>query len=119
MLQRGERMDLLGKRVIQLFPTCLFTGKISDTGACDQAEKKLRELRKSGCGTFDRSAYVTPDDIWKLDELRTIVDLIMMESNEVLNFYKVKRDSHYYRICGPTLRIPIIGTICIFIPIVC
>jgi uncharacterized protein (TIGR02466 family) len=95
MLQRGERMELLGKRVIQLFPTCVFTGKISDTGVCDQAEKKLRELRKAGCGTFDRSAYVTPDDIWKLDELRTIVDLIMMESNDVLNFYKVKRDSHY------------------------
>ena len=95
MLQRGEHMELLGKRVIQLFPTCLFTGKISDTDACDQAEKKLRELRKSGCGTFDRSSYVTPDDIWKLAELKTVVDLIMKESNEVLDFYKVKRDSHY------------------------
>ena len=88
-------MELLGKRVVQLFPTCLFTGKISDIAVCDRAEKKLRELQKSGRGTFDRSAYVTPDDIWKLDELKDLVDLIMKESNEVLNFYKVKRDSHY------------------------
>lgn len=45
--------------------------------------------------SIDRSAYVTPDDIWRLAELKGLVDLIMKESNEVLNFYKVKRDSHY------------------------
>ena len=88
-------MELLGKRVIQLFPTCLFTGKLSDIGACDRAEKKLRDLQKSGCGSTDRSAYVTPDDIWRLDEMKPLVDLVMKESNEVLDFYKVKRDSHY------------------------
>ena len=91
----GARMELLGKQLVQLFPTCLFTGKLSDMGACDRAEKKLRELQKSGRGTFDRSAYVTPDDIWKLDELKSLVDLVMKEANEVLDFYKVKRDSHY------------------------
>ena len=88
-------MELLGKRVSQMFPTCLFTGKLSDIGACDRAEKKLRDLQKSGCGSTDRSAYVTPDDIWRLDEMKPLVDLVMKESNEVLDFYKVKRDSHY------------------------
>jgi uncharacterized protein (TIGR02466 family) len=88
-------MELLGKQVIPLFPTCLFSGKISDIAACDRAEKKLRELQKCGRGTFDLTAYVTPDDIWKLDELKELVDLIKKESNEVLNFCKVKRDSHY------------------------
>jgi uncharacterized protein (TIGR02466 family) len=88
-------MELLGKQLVQLFPTCLFTGKLSDIGACDRAEKKLRELQKSGRGTYDRSAYVTPDDIWKLDELKALVELVIKESNEVLNFLKVKRDSHY------------------------
>jgi uncharacterized protein (TIGR02466 family) len=88
-------MELLGKQVVQLFPTCLFSGKLSDIGACDRADKKLRELRKSGCGSFDRTAYVTPDDIWKLDELKSVVDLIMKEANEALNFLRVKRNSHY------------------------
>jgi uncharacterized protein (TIGR02466 family) len=91
----GARMELLGKQVVQLFPTCLFTGKVSDVGICDRAEKKLRELQKSDLGSFDRTAYVTPDDIWKLDELKALVDLIMKESNAALNFLKVKRDSHY------------------------
>ena len=88
-------MELLGKRIIQLFPTCLFTGKVSDIGVCDRAEKKLRELQKSGRGTYDQSAYVTPDDIWRLDEFKALVDLVMKESKEALDFYKVKRDSHY------------------------
>jgi uncharacterized protein (TIGR02466 family) len=88
-------MELLGKQLIQLFPTCLFTGKISDLGACDRAEKKLRELQASGSGSSAPFYYVTPDDIWKFAEMKALVDLIMRESNEVLNFYKVKRDSHY------------------------
>ena len=87
-------MELLSKQLFQLFPTCLFTGKISDLGACDRAEKKLRELQASGCGSSAPFYYVTPDDIWKLAEMKTLVDLIMRESNEVFNFYKVKRDSH-------------------------
>jgi uncharacterized protein (TIGR02466 family) len=91
----GAPMELLGKQVIQLFPTCLFSGKISDIAACDRAENKLRDLQKSGQGTSDLSSYVTPDDIWNLGELKELVDLIMTESNNVLNFYKVKRDSHY------------------------
>src|SRR5258708_29373656 len=89
----GAHMELLGKHVVPLFPTCLFSGKISDIAVCGRAEKKLRELQKSGRGTTDLSAYVTPDDIWNLDELKGLVDLIMKESNEVLNFYKVKIDS--------------------------
>jgi uncharacterized protein (TIGR02466 family) len=96
MSDRGDaHMDLLGKHIVQLFPTCLFTGKISDIAICDRAEKKMRELQQCGRGTSDLSAYVSPDDIWNLAELKELVDLIMKESNEVLNFYKVKRDSHY------------------------
>src|SRR6202158_5059007 len=95
MNEWGAGMELLGKHVVHLFPTCLFAGKISDIAVCDRAEKKLRELQKSGRGTSDLTAYVTPDDIWNLDELKGLVDLIMKESNNVLNFYKVKRESHY------------------------
>ena len=63
--------------------------------ACERAEHKLRLLQKSGQGTTDLTAYVTPDDIWKLGEFKELVELIMKESNEVLNFLRIKRDSHY------------------------
>ena len=72
-------MELLGKQLVQLFPTCLFSGKISDIGACDRAETKVRELQRSRRGSFDRTVYVTPDDIWKLDELQPLVELVMKE----------------------------------------
>jgi uncharacterized protein (TIGR02466 family) len=91
----AARMELLGKHLVQLFPTCLFSGKLSDLGACDRAEKKLRELKKSRVGSFDRTAYVTPDDIWKLAELKEIVDLVMRESSAALDFFRIKRSSHY------------------------
>jgi len=70
-------------------------GQDSDLAICERAEESVRQLRKSGRGTSDRTAYVTPDDIWRIDELKSLVDLIMAESNQVLNLLKVKRDSHY------------------------
>jgi uncharacterized protein (TIGR02466 family) len=88
-------MELLEKQLVPLFPTCLFAGKVSDISACDRAEGKLRAFRSSGLGSTDLTAYVTPDDIWRYVELKELVDLIMKESNEVLNFLRVKRDSHY------------------------
>jgi uncharacterized protein (TIGR02466 family) len=89
------RMQLLEKQVVSLFPTCLFMGRISDLSACDRAEKKLWELQKSGQGTSVPYAYTTPDDIQRYDEMKEIVDLVMTESATILNFYKVKRGSHY------------------------
>ena len=80
---------------MQLFPTCLFVGMISDLSACDRVEQKLRDLQRSGLGTFEPLTYITPDDIWKLDEMKEIVDLVMSESAKVLDFYRIKRESHY------------------------
>jgi uncharacterized protein (TIGR02466 family) len=92
-------VELTGKQVFKLFPTPLFTGKLSDIGVCDRIEAVLRKVQKSGKGNFGRKeamrAYITPDDLQILPEMQELVDLIMRESEQILDVYTVRRDSHY------------------------
>lgn len=89
-------MELLEKEMHVLFPTALFTGKVSDYSLCDRAEKKLLEMRQAGIGARDEDGvYITPDDIQRLPEFQELSTLILAEANEILNVYRVKRDSHY------------------------
>jgi uncharacterized protein (TIGR02466 family) len=89
------RLSLLGKQVIPLFPTALFIGRISDPSVCDRAEAKLRDMQRARQGTTTERAYVTPDDIHHLAEMRELVDLILQESGQALDFFRVRRESHY------------------------
>jgi uncharacterized protein (TIGR02466 family) len=92
-------IELTAKQVFKLFPTPLFTGKLSDLGICDRIETKLRELQKSGRGVSLRHnamhGYMTPDDIQTLPEMQELVEVILRESAQILDAYAIKRDSHY------------------------
>ena len=55
----------------------------------------MRELQKLGQGTVEERAFITQDNIQELPEMKELADLFMQESEQVLNFYKIKRDSHY------------------------
>ena len=91
-------MGLTAKQMVMLFPTGLFTGMLPDITVCDRVEKKLREMQKAGegvkAGTYLRS-FMTEDDLHALPEFKELVDVILAESNDILNAYRVKRDSHY------------------------
>jgi uncharacterized protein (TIGR02466 family) len=91
--------ELTAKQIFMLFPTPMFTGKLPNIGLCDRIEQKLRQLQKSGRGTFSPAtallAYMTPDDIQNLPELKELVDVIMREAGSVLDACAIKRDSHY------------------------
>jgi uncharacterized protein (TIGR02466 family) len=91
--------ELATKQMYMLFPTPMFTGKLPDFGVCDRVEKKVRELQKSGKGTFSPEgailAYMTPDDLQALPEMKPLVDVIMEESGIILDAFAVKRTSHY------------------------
>ena len=91
--------ELVGKEVFMLFPTPMFTGRLPDISLCDRIEKVLQSLRKSGRGSSAPEgavlAYMTPDDIQKLPEMKELVDLITLEAGVILDAFKVKRDSHY------------------------
>ena len=95
----SAKAELTAKQMFMLFPTPMFTGKLPDIGLCDRIEKKLRELRKSGKGMSSPEgavlAYMTPDDIQTLPEMKELVDVVMWESGNILDAYKIKRDSHY------------------------
>ena len=91
-------MELIEKQSMMLFPTPIFTGKISDITLCDRIENKLREMHKSGHGVphkFGKSNFLSSDDIHLLPEMKELVDLVMTESGYILDIYKMKRDSHY------------------------
>jgi uncharacterized protein (TIGR02466 family) len=84
---------------MMLFPTPMFTGMLPDISLCDRVEKTIRELRKSGNGQSSppgtSPAYMTSDDIYNLPEMKELVDVVMLESGNVLDAYAIKRDSHY------------------------
>ncbi len=92
-------VELTAKQMFMLFPTPMFTGKLSDIGVCDRIEKKLRELQKSGIGKSSPEgmvlAYMTPDDIHTLPEMKELVDVVMFEAGNILDAYRIKREGHY------------------------
>ncbi len=94
----AKTAELTAKQMFMLFPTPMFTGKVSDS-MCDRIETKLQELRKSGKGRSSPEgailAYMTPDDLQTLPEMKELVDVIMAESGKIIDAYAIKRDSHY------------------------
>lgn len=92
-------VQLTAKQMFMLFPTPMFMGKVSDISLCDRVEKKLRDLQKSGKGMSSPEgmilAYMSPDDLHTLPEMKELVDLIMIESGNILDAFRIKRDSHY------------------------
>jgi uncharacterized protein (TIGR02466 family) len=91
--------ELITKQMFMLFPTPMFTGMLPDLSVCDRIEKKLRELQRSGKGFPSPGgmilAYMTPDDLQNLPEMKEVVDVIMEESGIILDAYTIKRESHY------------------------
>jgi uncharacterized protein (TIGR02466 family) len=91
-------MELIEKHMISLFPTPIFMGKLPDITVCDRIEKKILEMERLQQGrphNFGKLAFLTEDNIHVLPEMKELVDLIMRESGQILDIYKIKRDSHY------------------------
>ena len=72
---------------------------LPDMSVCDRVEKKVREMQKSGKGRSAPKgaspAWMSPDDLYDLPEMKELVDVIMAETGKVLDAFAVKRDSHY------------------------
>jgi uncharacterized protein (TIGR02466 family) len=92
-------VQLTAKQIFMLFPTPMFTGILPDISLCDRVEKKIRQLQKSGRGRSSPAganrAYMTPDDLHTVPEMKELVDVIMLESERILDAYAIQRDSHY------------------------
>jgi len=80
----ARKLDLAGWVVTGYFisyaVSMTFMGKVSDISLCDRVEKKLRDLQKSGKGMSSPEgmilAYMSPDDLHTLPEMKELVDLI-------------------------------------------
>ena len=91
-------MGLAAKEMFMLFPTGLFTGKLPDITLCDRLEKKLYQMQKDGTGVTAKTtqrSFMTPDNLQTLPEFKELNDVIMEESGNILEIYRIKRDSHY------------------------
>jgi uncharacterized protein (TIGR02466 family) len=53
-------------------------------------------MRQAGQGSRDADGVcITPDDIHLLPEIKELSTLVLAEANEILNVYRIKRDSYY------------------------
>jgi hypothetical protein len=72
-------MEILDRELVQLFPTCLFAGKVSDITICDRLEKTIRAMKQAGQGFADEVSYKTPDNISSHPEMKEFADLVLKE----------------------------------------
>jgi hypothetical protein len=83
----AKTAELTGKQMFLLFPTPMFTGMLPDLSLCDRAERVIRDLQKGGKGRSSPPgatlAYMTPDDIQTLPEMKELVEIVMRESGIV------------------------------------
>jgi len=84
------------KTTLQLFPSLVFQGKINDDSLCDRLEEYLLSLWKNKEGIFaEEEGFTSHDNLNDKPELKELSDIVLKESNFILNFFKVKRDSHF------------------------
>lgn len=92
--------ELVDKQLFRLFPTPLFTGKLSDLSICDRIEKTLRDLHRADQANralvaARQRVYMTRDDLHTLPAMSELVEVILRESAQILDMYAIKRDGHY------------------------
>ena len=95
----AQPAQLVTKQKFSMFVTPMFTVMLPDIGLCDRIETKLREIQKSGKGSPSPGgmilAYMTPDDLQALPEMKALASVVLTESAFVLDCFAIKRDSHY------------------------
>jgi len=98
---------ITNKELLRIFPTLIFKGIIEDTDLLDQIEQQIISLKNARRGSLTRDKFSTEDNIHLMPQFQPIVDLVMQESSEVLDFYAVKRDSHYITNMWSHVRHPV------------
>ena len=83
------------RETITLFPTLLHKLKLQDKNLLDQFEKKIYDLREQKQGFEKRGVFTANDTLHLEPEMAPLCDIIMQESDRILNDLKVVRDSHY------------------------
>ena len=77
----------------------LFEGNLDNVQLCDDLEKEINKLIESG-QTHEKTnglynINTTQDNLQDLEQFKEISDIILKESESILDFYRLKRESHY------------------------
>lgn len=83
------------KEILRLFPSLVFKANVQDTAICDDALQLIAQMKNSKSGSMEKYKFTTPDDLQDHADFAGLVNMLLKETNDVLNFYNVKRDSHY------------------------
>jgi uncharacterized protein (TIGR02466 family) len=87
--------EMENREIITLFPTLLFKSKVSDVEFINNLERKARMLKTLGKGHFEHKNFVSADNLQTNEDFKPLADLVMKESESILDFYSVVRTSHY------------------------
>ena len=88
-------MQIVARQLMTLYPTPLFTGRIADLSLCDRLETACRAMRSAKEGVIEETFFMSHDNIQTRSDMKELVDLVLKESDDILNFLKVKRHAHY------------------------
>lgn len=106
-------LELQNKEIVTLFPSYLFRGKVSDMSIVESLKTKVIGLRDNNVGSIHHeNNYISPDNLQDNEDFKPLVDLVLQETNDILDFYGVVRDSHYVsnmwaNITNPNHRHPV------------
>lgn len=86
---------LTNRQVLPLFPSNVFRGNLKDEALVDKILEKVMKLKEENAGSSQEGYFVTDDMLQNDPDFKDLVNVVMEESEHVLNYYHVKRDSHY------------------------
>ena len=87
---------MLGEKdIFRLFPSLVFKGRIESEAIVDRALESVLRLKDIGYGTRSQNKFSTNDNLQTLPEFQDLCQLIQHESGIILDFYSVKRETHY------------------------
>jgi uncharacterized protein (TIGR02466 family) len=79
-----------------LFPSLVFKSQLADISICDSLEKTVMKMWKKKEGPLvEKDMFVTNDNLNELPDFKELSDIILEESRDVLDTFRVVRTSHY------------------------
>jgi len=90
-------LQLEDHKVEALFPTLLFSAKITDKKYLEDLRKKILQMTKdSSKGTqIGDIAWISHDNMHEMEEFQDLHDLLLRESVQIFKYYSIVCDSVY------------------------
>ena len=90
-------IEVTEKEIFNLFPTPIYRGTVKDESFLDNLKNNVLAIKQDTLGTevSNDVNFETPDDLHERPEFQGLSELVLQESEKILNHFKLIRDSHY------------------------